>query len=66
MKKWLALGISVFGCCLLIAAFIVHPTGEIHASILTAFASCLTYSGALFGIDLKLGGKKNVTDINQE
>ncbi|MCM1034554.1 MAG: hypothetical protein NC038_03440 [Paludibacter sp.] len=53
MKSRLATAMSIFGCSLLVAAFIVKPTGEIHSSVLTAFASTLTYSAALFGINMK-------------
>ena len=43
----------LFGCMLVTAAFIVKPTGEISPSVLSAFAGCLVYSGALMGVDLK-------------
>lgn len=53
MKSKLATAMSIFGCSLLIAAFVVRPTGEIDGSVLTAYATTLTYSAALFGINLK-------------
>ncbi len=55
----------LFGCALVTAAFIVKPTGEISPSVLSAFAGCLVYSGAMMGVDLKfkqLEEKNNVTD----
>lgn len=49
----LAVSMAVFGCLLIIAAFIVPPTGEIHPSVLTAFGEILTFSGAVLGIDYR-------------
>ena len=40
-----------FGCILIIAGFIVKPTGEIHPSVLTAFGEILTFAGAVIGVD---------------
>ena len=39
------------GTALLIAGFIVPPTGVIDNSVLIAFGEILTFVGALFGID---------------
>lgn len=39
------------GCGLLIAGFVVAPTGIIDSSVLTAFGETCTFGGALFGID---------------
>ena len=51
------LGTAVFlvvvGVGLLIAGFIVNPTGVIHPSVLTAFGEIVTFAGALFGVDYK-------------
>ena len=47
----LAVCMSIFGCFLIIAAFIIPPTGEIHASVLAAFGEILTFAGAVMGID---------------
>ncbi len=47
----LAVCMSIFGCILIIAAFVIPPTGEIHASVLTAFGEILTFCGAVMGID---------------
>jgi hypothetical protein len=41
----------IVGCGLLIAGFIVAPTGIIDPSVLTAFGETCTFGGALFGID---------------
>lgn len=43
--------VTATGCGLLIAGFIVNPLGEIHQSVLIGFGECLTFAGALLGID---------------
>jgi len=49
----------VLGCLLLIAGFIAPPMGEISPSVLTAFGECLTFAGALCGIDFHYRNKDN-------
>jgi hypothetical protein len=51
MQLLTALIVCVSGVGLLTAGFIVSPTGEIHSSVLVAFGECLTFAGALLGID---------------
>lgn len=41
----------VVGAALLIAGFVVPPTGEIHSSVLVAVGEILTFAGSLLGID---------------
>lgn len=48
-----ALTVTALGCALLIAGFIVNPFGEIHQSVLIGFGECLTFAGALLGIDYR-------------
>lgn len=48
-----AMAMSAVGAGLLIAGFIVAPTGSIDSSVLVAFGETLTFAGALFGIDYK-------------
>lgn len=43
--------LTVFGTCLLIAGFIVPPTGIIHGSVLIAFGETSTFAAGLLGID---------------
>ena len=38
----LAVSMAIFGCLLIVAAFVVPPTGEIHPTVLTAFGELLT------------------------
>ena len=47
----LAVSMATFGCIMIVAAFLVPPTGEIHPSVLTAFGEILTFAGAVLGID---------------
>jgi hypothetical protein len=49
-KGWLAVVVTMVGCGLLIAGFIVTPTGEVHNSVLIAFGEILTFAGTLLGI----------------
>ena len=46
-----AIFLITVGCGLLIAGFMLPPSGEIHNSVLVAFGEILTFAGALFGID---------------
>lgn len=47
------------GTALLIAGFIVPPTGVIDNSVLIAFGEILTFVGSLFGIDYHYKYKNN-------
>ena len=49
----LAVSMAIFGSVLIIVAFLVPPTGEIHPSVLTAFGEIATFSGALIGVDYR-------------
>ena len=53
MQLVAALTVCLSGVCLLTAGFIVSPSGEIHNSVLVAFGECLTFAGALLGIDYR-------------
>lgn len=48
-----AVGVTVLGCGLLVAGFILAPRGEIHQSVLIGFGECMTFAGSLLGIDYK-------------
>lgn len=51
IKIWLAVGMVVFGCGLIIAGFAVAPLGIIHNSVLVAFGEALTFAGTILGIN---------------
>lgn len=46
-----AITLTIVGCGLLIAGFIVPPLGIIDSSILIAFGETSTFVGAILGID---------------
>lgn len=50
IKLWLAVGMTIFGCSMLMMGFWVSPIGVVDNSILVSFAECLTFSGAVLGI----------------
>lgn len=52
-QLWAAVGVVGLGCGLLVAGFCCEPPGEIHQSVLVGFGECLTFAGALLGIDYK-------------
>lgn len=53
----LAVAMAIFGCLMIVAAFIAPPSGEIHPSVLTAFGEILTFSGTVMGIDYNYKSK---------
>ena len=58
IQIWVACFLVLVGVGLLIAGFIVPPTGVIDSSALIAFGEISTFAGALFGIDYKYKDKK--------
>lgn len=52
-QLYCAVGVTVIGCALLVAGFIVAPLGQIHQSVLIGFGECMTFAGALLGIDYR-------------
>jgi hypothetical protein len=51
VQLFVAVMVTVCGCALLVAGFVVDPAGEIHQSVLVGFGECMTFAGALLGID---------------
>lgn len=62
----LAVSMAIFGCVMIVAAFLVPPTGEIHPSVLTAFGEILTFAGAVLGIDYNYKSKAQKTQSDDE
>ncbi len=62
----LAVSIALFGCAMIVAAFIVPPTGEIHPSVLTALGELLTFAGAVMGIDYRYNYRQLNNDRNRD
>ena len=42
----------MFGSLIVVAGFVVDPTGVVHSSVLYVFAICIVNAAALEGIDL--------------
>lgn len=57
IQVWSAIGMLVVGAALVIAGFIVPPTGEVSDSVLWFFGECLIYAGSIFGISIYVTGK---------
>lgn len=51
VKVSLAVALVIFGCVLLMMGFWVAPMGIIDSSILVGFGECLTFAGAVLGIN---------------
>lgn len=55
--------LTLFGCALLLAGFIVEPMGEIGHSVMISAGEVFTFAGSILGINAtyknKLEGKKN-------
>ena len=61
----LATILIIFGIILIIAAFIVPPTGVIDPTVLTAFGEILTFAGSLIGLDYH-NRRKTVKPLNSD
>lgn len=57
IQVWSAIGMLAVGAALVIAGFIVPPTGEVSDSVLWFFGECLIYAGSIFGISIYVTGK---------
>lgn len=51
LRLIIACVLTVVGCSLLIAGFVVPPLGVIDSSVLVAFGETSTFVAALLGID---------------
>ncbi len=60
----LACCLVIFGCALLLAGFIVSPTGVIHGSVLAAFGEICTMVGAILGINY--ASHKKIENIKED
>ena len=57
LQVWTAVVMLAVGTLLVIAGFIVPPTGEVHDSVLWFVGECLIYAGSIFGISIYVSGK---------
>lgn len=51
IQIWSAVSLVIVGCVLLLASFIIPPTGYIDPSVLTALGELFTFAGSLFGLN---------------
>lgn len=51
IKVWLAVGLTIFGCILIVLGFWANPIGEIHNSVLIAIGEIFSFSGCVLGIN---------------
>lgn len=66
IKLWLAVGLCIFGCCLLTAGFIVIPMGIIHQSVLIGFGEVITFVGAILGINYAYQSKVKYLEMKMD
>ena len=64
IQVWSAIGMLVVGVSLVIAGFIVPPTGEVSDSVLWFFGECMIYAGSIFGISIYVTG--NIRKMRKE
>lgn len=66
IKLWLAVGLCVFGCIMLVAGFIVAPLGVISQSVLIAVGEIFTFSGTILGINYAYQSKVKYLEMELE
>ena len=66
IKLYLAVGLCIFGCCLLIVGFIVAPLGIISQSVLIGVGEVFTFSGAILGINYAYQSKVKYLEMEIE
>lgn len=64
IKIYLAVGMCIFGCAMLVAGFVVAPLGVIDQSVLIGFGEVLTFAGALIGINYLYSAKHKELEQN--
>jgi len=52
MKNFIEIWSVVFGSLIVVAGFVVDPTGVVHSSVLYVFAICIVNAAALEGVEL--------------
>ncbi len=64
IQVWSAIAMLIMGSALVVAGFIVPPTGVVSDSVLWFFGECLIYAGSIFGIGIYVNGK--IKDIRRD
>ena len=69
IKIWLAVGLCIFGCLMVLAGFIVNPLGVIHNSVLIVTGEIFSFAGCILGINMayqsKLKSLENKLEISK-
>ena len=51
VQFWIAGGLMVFGCLMLMIGLFIEPAGQLHSSLLIAFGEVGTLAASVLGID---------------
>ena len=64
----IAIGLTVFGCVVLLVGLLTPPEGQIHQSVLVAFGEIATLAAGVLGIDAIYTNKlqKIVAELKKE
>ena len=69
IKIWMAVGLVIFGCVMILAGFIVNPLGVIHNSVLIVVGEIFSFAGCVLGINMayqsKLKSLENKLEIHK-
>lgn len=57
IKIWLAVGLCIFGCIMILAGFVVNPLGIIHNSVLIVVGELFSFAGCVLGINMAYQSK---------
>lgn len=57
IKVWLAVGLTIFGCIMILAGFFANPIGEIHNSVLIVVGEVFSFAGCVLGINFAYQSK---------
>ena len=57
IQLFLAVGVVIFGCILMIMGFWCVPLGEISSSVLAGVGELLTFAGSVMGLDYRYKAK---------
>lgn len=60
IQLFVAVGLVVIGCGLVISGFLVPPLGVIDSSVLVAYGETCAFAGALFGVDYSYKYKMHI------
>ena len=52
IKIWMAVGLVIFGCVMIMAGFVVNPLGVIHNSVLIVVGEIFSFAGCVLGINM--------------